>query len=91
MSGIAQNRPKIKSVDLTLEVPAPGMSMYDAQEMQFTSAKTDDGDKFFKDGFTYKAKLKFIVDSNRYDTDYVFKDNDYSIDGSRDVPEFEIH
>lgn len=108
VSGIAQNRPKIKSVDLTLEVPAPGMSMYDAQEMQFTSAKTefgdlaptggiqvysldwvgdfreaDDGDMFFKDGFTYKAKLKFIVDSNRYDTDYVFKDNDYSIDGSR--------
>lgn len=105
---LAQNKPKIKSVDLTLPIPTPGMSRYDAQELKFTSAKTeygdlaptggivvyaldwvgdfretDDGEMYFKDGFTYKARLQFMVDSGRYDTDYVFKNNDYSIDGSR--------
>ena len=28
-------------------------------------------------------KLQFMVDSEKYDTDYVFKNNNYSIDGSR--------
>ena len=104
----AQNKPKIKSVDLELPIPTPGMSLFDARELQFTSAKTefgdlaqsrgitvfdldwvgdfretDDGDMFFKDGFTYKAKLKFLVDYERYDTDYVSKNNDCSIDGNR--------
>ena len=107
-SGVHAQNPKIKSVDLTLPIPAPGMSLFDARELQFTSAKTefgdlaqskgitvfdldwvgdfretDDGDMFFKDGFTYKAKLKFLVDYERYDTDYVSKNNDYSIDGNR--------
>lgn len=44
----------------------------------------DEGDMFFKDGFIYKARIKFMVDpSGKYDTDYIFKDNDYYIDGSR--------
>lgn len=105
----AQSKPKIKSVDFTIQVPTPGMSLFDAREMQFTSAKTefgdlaatggiqvqeidwigdfredDEGDMFFKDGFIYKARIKFMVDpSGKYDTDYIFKDNDYYIDGSR--------
>lgn len=105
----AQSKPKIKSVDFTIQVPTPGMSLFDACEMQFTSAKTefgdlaatggiqiqeidwigdfredDEGDMFFKDGFIYKARIKFMVDpSGKYDTDYIFKDNDYYIDGSR--------
>ena len=106
---LAQGKPKIKSVDLTLPVPAPGTSLFDAREYQFTSAKTefgdlastggitvhdldwigdfredDDGDMFFKDGFTYKVRLQFLVDpSGKYETDYVFKNNDYYIDGTR--------
>lgn len=105
----AQSKPKIKSVDFTIQVPTPGMSLFDAREIQFTSAKTefgdlaatggiqvqeidwigdfredDEGDMFFKDGFIYKARIKFVVDpSGKYDTDYIFKDNDYYIDGSR--------
>lgn len=107
LNGRAQNRPKIKSVDLTLPVPTPGMSLFDAREMQFTSAKTefgdlaptggirvfeldwvgdfretDDGDMFFKDGFKYKGCLKFMVDYERFDTDYSFN-GDYFIDGKR--------
>lgn len=107
VDGGAQNRPKIKSVDLTLPVPTPGMSRFDACEMQFTSAKTefgdlapsggiqvfsldwvgdfnaaDDGDMFFRDGFKYKGCLSFLVDSEKYDTDYIFN-GDYYIDGSR--------
>lgn len=95
----AQSKPKIKSVDFTIQVPTPGMSLFDAREMQFTSAKTefgdlaatggiqvqeidwigdfredDEGDMFFKDGFIYKARIKFMVDpSGKYDTDYIFK------------------
>lgn len=108
MCGLAQNKPKIKSVDFTIQIPTPGMSLFDAREFQFTSAKTefgelsktgeiqvcsldwigdfredDDGDMFFKDGFTYKAQLKFLIASDKYDTDYIFKDNEYYIDGSR--------
>ncbi len=105
----AQNKPKIKSVDLTLPVPTPGMSLFDAREFQFTSADTeygdlaktggirvqsldwigdfrtdDDGDMFFRDGFTYKVKLQFMVDpSGEYATDYIFKNNDYYIDETR--------
>ncbi len=105
----AQNKPKIKSVDLTLPVPTPGMSLFDAREFQLTSADTeygdlaktggirvqsldwigdfrtdDDGDMFFKDGFTYKVKLQFMVDpSGEYATDYIFKNNDYYIDETR--------
>ena len=40
----AQSKPKIKSVDFTIQVPTPGMSLFDAREMQFTSAKTEFGD-----------------------------------------------
>lgn len=106
---LAQGKPKIKSVDLTLPVPAPGTSLFDAREYQFTSAKTefgdlaatggitvhdldwigdfredDDGDMFFKDGFTYKVRLQFLIDpSGKYETDYVFKNNEYYIDGTR--------
>jgi len=106
---LAQSKPKIKSVDLTLPVPSPGTSLFDAREYQFTSARTeygdlattggitvqeldwigdfredDDGDMFFKDGFTYKVQLKFLVDpSGKYDTDYIFKNNEYYIDGTR--------
>ena len=109
----AQSKPKIKSVDFTIQVPTPGMSLFDAREMQFTSAKTefgdlaatggiqvqeidwigdfredDEGDMFFKDGFIYKARIKFMVDpSGKYDTDYIFKDNDYYIDGSASAPQ----
>ncbi len=106
---LAQSKPKIKSVDLTLPVPTPGMSLFDAREFQLTSAKTeygdlaasggirvqlldwigdfretDDGDMFFKDGFVYKVRLQFMVDpAGKYTTDYIFKNNDYYIDGSR--------
>lgn len=106
---LAQSKPKIKSVDLTIPVPTPGASLFDAREYQLTSAKTeygdlapsggitvqeldwigdfredDDGDMFFKDGFTYKVKLKFLVDpAGKYDTDYIFKNNEYYIDGTR--------
>ena len=109
MATSAQNKPKVKSVDLTIPVPEPGMSLFDAREFQLISAKTeygdlaatgdiavasldfqgdfteaDDGDMFFKDGFDYLVKLKFMVNpEGKYDTDYEFKNNDYFIDGSR--------
>ncbi len=109
LGGLAQNKPKIKSVDLVIPVPEPGMSLFDARELQFTAAKTeygdlaadggirvqqldwlgdfretDDGDMFFKDGFIYKARIQFMIDpSGKYDTDYIFKNNDYYIDGTR--------
>lgn len=106
----AQNKPKIKSVDITLELPKPGSSRWDAQEMKLKSAVTeygdlnasgdiqvmeiawdgefkedDDGGMFFKDGFEYKLTVKFLVDytKGRYGTDYVFKNGEYYIDGSR--------
>ena len=107
--GLAQSKPKIKSVDITLPVPAPGVSLFDAREYQLISAKTEygdlaptggikvqsldwigdfrdgrGGDMFFKDGFTYKVRLQFMIDpSGKYDTDYIFKNNDYYIDETR--------
>ena len=36
----AQNKPKIKSVDLVIPVPTPGMTREKAQTFQLTSAKT---------------------------------------------------
>jgi len=107
--GLAQSKPKIKSVDITLPVPAPGASLFDAREYQLISAKTEygdlapsrgiavqqldwigdfrdgkDGDMLFKDGFTYKVRLQFMIDpSGKYDTDYIFKNNDYYIDETR--------
>ena len=109
LTSLAQSKPKIKSVDLTIPVPTPGTSLFDAREYQIISAMTefgdlapsgeitmqeidwigdfredDDGDMFFKDGFTYKVRLKFLVNpSGKYDTDYIFKNNEYSIDGTR--------
>ena len=106
---LAQNKPKIKSIDFTIPVPQPGASLFDAREFQFSSAVTeygdlaasgdisimdldwigaftekDDGEMLFKDGFTYKVRIKFLVNpEGRYTTDYVFKNNDYYIDGSR--------
>ena len=105
----AQSKPKVKSVDLTIPVPKPGMSLFDAREFQLISANTeygdlattgdiavasldfegdfkenDDGDMFFKDGFNYLVRLKFMVNPDgKYDTDYIFKNNDYYIDGTR--------
>lgn len=105
----AQDKPKVKSVDLTIPVPTPGMTLEEAREFQLKSAKTefgdlaatgditvssldwdgdfvenDDGDMFFKDGFNYKVRLQFMVNpSGGYTTDYVFKNNDYYIDGTR--------
>ena len=44
----------------------------------------DDGDMFFRDGFSYKVRLKFMVNPNgKYTTDYVFTGKDYYIDGTR--------
>lgn len=108
LCGAAQNKPKIKSVDLTIKVPTPGTSLFDAREYQLTSAKTAfgdlapsgdirvmeldwigdfregrDGDMFFKDGFPYKCKLQFYISYEKYETDYVFRNNDYYIDGTR--------
>ena len=109
LGGLAQNKPKIKSVDLVIPVPEPGMSLFDARELQFTAAKTEYGDlaasggirvqqldwlgdfretdgggMFFKDGFTYKAQIQFMIDpSGKYATDYIFKNNNYYIDGTR--------
>ena len=96
----AQDKPKVKSVDLTIPVPTPGMTLEEAREFQLKSAtgditvssldwdgdfvENDDGDMFFKDGFNYKVRLQFMVNpSGGYTTDYVFKNNDYYIDGTR--------
>ncbi len=105
----AQNKPVIKSVDLTLPIPEPGESLSDAREYKLTSAKTeygdlapsgeiavyeldwvgdfktdDDGRMFFRDGFNYKVRLKFMVNPNgKYATDFVFTGQEYYIDGSR--------
>ncbi len=105
----AQNKPVIKSVDLTLPIPKPGESLFDAREYKLTSAKTeygdlapsgeiavyeldwtgdfrtdDDGGMFFRDGFNYKVRLKFMVNPNgKYTTDFVFTGQEYYIDGSR--------
>ncbi len=105
----AQNKPKIKTVDITLELPKPGSSLEDAREQKFSSAVTeygdlnpsggiqvmsidwdgdfkedDDGGMFFKDGFEYQAMIEFMVDPDgKYSTDYIFKNGDYYIDGSR--------
>ena len=105
----AQNKPKIKSVDLVIPVPTPGMTREKAQTFQLTSAKTeygdlaatgditiqsldwtgdfedtDDGDQFFKSGFSYRVSLQFMVKTDgKYTTDYVFKNNVYYIDGTR--------
>ena len=40
----AQNKPKIKTVDITLELPKPGSSLEDAREQKFSSAVTEYGD-----------------------------------------------
>ena len=105
----AQNKPKIKTVDITLELPKPGSSLEDAREQKFSSAVTEYGDlnpsggiqvmsidwdgdfkdddyggMFFKDGFEYQAMIQFLIDPNgKYDTDYIIKDGEYILDGSR--------
>lgn len=44
----------------------------------------DDGDMFFRNGFNYKVRLKFMVNPNgKYTTDFVFTGKDYYIDGTR--------
>lgn len=104
-----QNKPKIKTVDITLELPKPGSSLEDAREQKFSSAVTeygdlnpsegiqvmsidwdgdfkedDDGGMFFKDGFEYQAMIQFLIDPNgKYDTDYIIKNGEYILDGSR--------
>lgn len=108
-NAVAQKKPVIKSVDMTIPIPKPGESLFDAREFQLTSAKTeygdlaadgeisvaeldwigdfntnDDGDMFFRDGFNYKVRLKFMINPDgKYTTDYVFTGKDYYIDGSR--------
>lgn len=44
----------------------------------------DDGGMFFKDGFEYQAMIQFLIDPNgKYDTDYIIKNGEYILDGSR--------
>lgn len=40
----AQDKPKIKSIDLVIPVPKPGTDLWDAREVQPTSATTEYGD-----------------------------------------------
>lgn len=44
LTSLAQSKPKIKSVDLTIPVPTPGTSLFDAREYQIISAMTEFGD-----------------------------------------------
>ena len=44
LTASAQDKPKIKSIDLVIPVPKPGTDLWDAREVQATSATTEYGD-----------------------------------------------
>ena len=44
LTASAQDKPKIKSIDLVIPVPKPGTDLWDAREVQPTSATTEYGD-----------------------------------------------
>lgn len=44
LTTLAQDKPKIKSIDLVIPVPKPGTDLWDAREVQPTSATTEYGD-----------------------------------------------
>lgn len=44
LTALAQDKPKIKSIDLVIPVPKPGTDLWDAREVQPTSATTEYGD-----------------------------------------------
>ena len=44
LTASAQDKPKIKSIDLVIPVPKPGTDLFDAREVQPTSATTEYGD-----------------------------------------------
>ena len=44
LTALAQDKPKIKSIDLVIPVPKPGTDLFDAREVQPTSATTEYGD-----------------------------------------------
>ena len=44
LTTLAQDKPKIKSIDLVIPVPKPGTDLFDAREVQPTSATTEYGD-----------------------------------------------
>ena len=44
LTALAQDKPKIKSIDLVIPVPKPGTDLCDAREVQPTSATTEYGD-----------------------------------------------
>ena len=44
LTASAQDKPKIKSIDLVIPVPKPGTDLWDARDVQATSATTEYGD-----------------------------------------------
>ncbi len=70
----AQTKPKIKSVELTVPVPSPGMSLFDALEWQLTSAKTEFGD-LAATGDISIMEIDWIGDfTEKDDGDMLFRD-----------------